>query len=553
MISFKMVWCVFALALFSAPAHGAMASFDFAAVDWKAAISAHKSMAGDNLNALREVKVIAPWLAKQQTVSELSAEENRDLATINAVTSLIRPEISFAGSPVLLPFDFAAFGTAIRSPVGAAPTSAYFGRLKSLAFHPGPYGYRAYLQFKKTSTVMIAGSTIFYRLAGNPKLPTLYRCSAMIGEARKPGSADDKFVEYLTEYEKNIGMIKAEYFSETEATVPCLFAGALIEVSILCDTFGDPDCKVKDLVREVFAALSFVGGAPRPKTNPSINDPIQRLSQEVDNLFKAAAQKAQKSTPKYNEPGQLVPHSGVKGGSKGSNDSGVYGPILFPTDLSATAQTVVFRSDQHCLSKPHDKGSTCEPPSQPVITKAPIGEWRDNFCESRSSNNLLPCPEGRGHAGQDIWGEGWNNKSPTAFPLRAVVDGVAFRRFPVQPAVTVSDINGTNIDYIYRHMRPSVLTSHGIRPSRPKAITRGCRLAYVDKFQGVAEDQKTTKYKFTDGGVVYDATARHLHFEIRVPTKAGYQNVSPYKTVVEAHRAAVTQVDTSKSSTSPCN
>jgi hypothetical protein len=482
----------------------------------------------------------------------LDSNDARDLATINAVTSLVRPEISFAGSPVLLPFDFAAFVKAIRSSVGVAATDVYFGRLKSLAFHPGAYGYRAYLQFKNTSTVMISGSTILYRLPGNPQLPTPNTCGSMIEEARKWGDENGKFFDYLVKYEKQVGQVKAEYFNEREATIPCLFSGALIEVNILCDAYGDADCNVKALARELFAALSFVGGSPRPQSNPGKNDPIQRLSREVDELSKAVSNKGLKSLPQYSAPGELVANSGVNGGSKGSDDFGVYGPILFPTDPSASAQTVVFRADEHCLNEDDDKGATCEPPQMPVITKAPIGEWRDNFCENRSDNNLPTCPYGDGHAGQDVWGKGWNDKKSPAYPLRAVVDGIAFRRFPNQPAVTVSDVNGTNIDYIYRHMRPSVLDSHGIVASRPTEVTRGCRLAYVDRLQGTASDQTDPTEKFKDGTVLYTPTAKHLHFEIRVPTKAGYVNVAPYRTLVEAHKTAISKADTSKTSSGPC-
>lgn len=550
MFSRKIAGAVGILALLSNPGWSGMAPFDLVQVDWKSAIAANKTLSGDNLETLRGVRSLAPWLARQKTIADLDPAGNRDLATINALTSLVRPEISSAGSPVLLPFDFGSFGKAVVSSTGAAATEVYFGRLKSLAFHPGAYGYRAYLQFNKTSTVMISGSTILFRLPGNPQLPTPNSCTSMIEEARKGQDADGKFFEYLAKYEKQIGQVKAEYFNEREATVPCVFAKALIEVNILCDAFGDPGCKVKDLAREVFAALSFVGGSPRSKSNPGTNDPIQRLSQEVDDLGKPAA--ALKSLPKYAAPGELVANSGVKGGSQGSSNTGAYGPILFPTDVTAFAQTVVFRADEHCLDEDNDKGATCEVPSMPVITKAPVGEWRDNFCENRSGNNLPTCPQGSGHAGQDVWGKGWNDRNSPAHPLRAVVDGIAFRRFPTQPAVTISDINGTNIDYIYRHMKPSVLDSHGIFASRPKKVTRGCRLAYVDRLQGSAKDQTTSFGKFKDGAVLYDPTARHLHFEIRVPTKAGYLNVAPYQTLVEAHKASVTKTDTSPASNEPC-
>src|ERR1700733_12867808 len=144
----------------------------------------------------------------------------------------------------------------------------------------------------------------------------------------------------------------------------------------------------------------------------------------------------------------LIPNTS-EGGLGGSKDNNVYGPIVFPTDLSATAQTVVFRVDENCLDEKTKSGKQCIL-GNVTITRDPIGVWRDNFCERRGANRLFMCAAGRGHAGQDIWGD-WKNK-PGVYPIFSVADGVAFRRFPRQPAVTVSDVDVTNIDYIYRHM-----------------------------------------------------------------------------------------------------
>src|SRR4029077_16952360 len=111
-----------------------------------------------------------------------------------------------------------------------------------------------------------------------------------------------------------------------------------------------------------------------------------------------------------------------------------------------------------------------------------------------------------------------------------------------------SDVNGTNIDYIYRHMRPSILDKNGIKVSMTLSVVRGCTLAVADRLQGLSRE----KTSLQDGGHYYEETARHLHFEIRVPTKAGFQNVSPYQTIVAGRRAAVTKSDTSPASTKSC-
>jgi hypothetical protein len=536
-------------ALFVPSARASMASFDLVEADWKFAISTFIPRDGAELTKLRSASALASAMARQLPSPALDAAVALDLSTINAVTSLIRPNIAAAGSPVLLPFDVARFSADLMSPSGAQKTKSYMGRAESLAFYPGPYGYRAYMGLRKTSTVMISGSTILYRIAGGTKLPETRNCISLIEEARRPDGEADAFFKYLKAYEESIGK-KADYFNEVEATVPCLFSGALVEINILCDANGDKDCRVRDLAREIFASLNFVGGTPRSKERPNLNDPIKRLSEEVENIDKAAKASG-RDVQKYAEPGVLAPNSGVKSGSSGSRDPSVYGPILYPTDFSAVAQTVVFREDERCLQGTIDRGETCETKQGALVEKVKFDEWRDNFCENRSANSLPACPEGAGHAGQDMWGKKWP-KEPNVHPLRAVVDGVAFRRFPAQPAVTVSDVAGTNIDYIYRHMRPSMLDAQGIQKWVPQQVRRGCTLAYADRLQGIADDQKNDAGKFVDGGVIYDPTSRHLHFEIRVPTKAGYQNVAPYQTVVQAHRAGVTKVDTSPASTTSC-
>jgi hypothetical protein len=130
-----------------------------------------------------------------------------------------------------------------------------------------------------------------------------------------------------------------------------------------------------------------------------------------------------------------------------------------------------------------------------------------------------------------------------------VVNGIAFRRFSAQPAVTIVDIYGSNIDYIYRHMRPSELTLNGISPLKPTPVKRGCTLAHADRFNRLVH----TRTNLVDNALYYEATEVHLHFEIRVPTRAGFQNVSPYWTIVQSHRFLTTGVDSSRPTDQPCS
>jgi hypothetical protein len=189
---------------------------------------------------------------------------------------------------VLLPFNFAivdrdVIDTGSVATPGTPPAS--FRRLRPLGFYPGPYGYRSYFRLEGTSSVMVSGSSIFYRLPGDPQLPMLRACRSLIEEARQTDkiSAGD-FFKNLRNYGTKIGVVAAEYFGEREAAIPCLFAGALIEVHILCDSYGDPDCKIKDVARDIIASMNFVGGSPRPHDLPGVTNPIHSLAKKIDDL-----------------------------------------------------------------------------------------------------------------------------------------------------------------------------------------------------------------------------------------------------------------------------
>jgi hypothetical protein len=501
------------LAASSLEARAAMADTEVVEANWAAAIDAYKARYGDILNRLQAVEGYSNAANSIISTPLLTQSFADDLIAINALSSLLEPKVHLSGSPVLAPIDISRLAAkVIGEGTFSADTKAgsYFGLLRSFAFFPGAHGYRAYFRLKKTSSVMIAGSSIFYKFPAQEALPQLDRCLSIIDSAQR----DAQFYQYITNYENRLGLVEAQYFDDREAVVPCLFFGALVEIHILCDFVGDPDCKVRDIIRSVIRSLAFVGGSPRLNSQSDMNDPISRISKVVSNLSAGIVQFGKSRLPRYADPGDLIKNSGENGSSAGSRDSGIYGALLFPTDAEAAVQTLFHQS------------------------KTTRGEWRDNFCEARGGNWLFACPHGHGHAGEDIWDMDWKKILPKV-PLRAVVDGVAFRRFPAQPAVTISDVNATNIDYIYRHMRPSDLSRHGILPSEAVPVARGCVLAYVDRLESIT----SKRTGLTDNGINYQPTAPHLHFEIRVPTRAGFQNVDPYATLVQSHQALITGVD----------
>jgi hypothetical protein len=491
----------------------AMAPYRLSTIDWTAALNSYRTIQITSLQSLRQLRGYADAIIKSGALTDMEQDASAaDLQTINAVSSLIFPNIRWTGTPVLLPVKLAQLIDEML--VSGAFTNqrkarSYFGQLRPIAFYPGPYGYRAYFRLGKTSTVLVIGSSIFYSLPGANATPQLETCDAIIDHAQFPKDQTDEianklFYDYLSAYLTQIGVTAAGYFNNREASIPCLFAGSLVEVHILCDPIGDPDYRVRDTARVIMADLSFAGGSPRPKRKPAINDPARRSDRLLDSLEHSATKTVASQHFEYGYPGDLLFGSGGNG-EHGSLDFGIYGAILFPVPLTAAAQTVIYRADQKCMQDHDlDKGVTCIH-NGIGIRKAPIGEWRDNFCEDREGGRLLTCPAGHGHAGQDIWGD-WMTK-PGVYPLRAVVDAIAFRRFPAQAAVTLSDVTGSNIDYVYRHMRPSELTRHGIRPAQPVEVKRGCVIAFVDRFERMSEEVTN----LTEDGVYYDATPPHLH------------------------------------------
>lgn len=334
-------------------------------------------------------------------------------------------------------------------------------------------------------------------------------------------------------------MIDGRFFSSHEAAIPCNFAGSILEIHILCDESSDANCTIHNIARGVISQLAFAGGGPRPNNNFGLNDPLKIAASNMD-LISRNIKTLRIRLPVYNPPGDLIPNTSA-GNLGGSKDNNVYGPIVFPTDLTATAQTVVFRIDKNCLNEETQQGDSCVVDGVKIKRDA-IGVWRDNFCENRGKENrLFMCAFGHGHAGQDVWGR-WDGQAGV-HPLYSVVDGVAFRRFPTQPAVTISDIDVSNIDYVYRHMRPSILKAHKIAESQPTIVKRGCEIALVDQLERVVNNQlehvANNQTLLNDSGASYRPTAVHLHFEIRVPTVSGFQYVSPYQTIVVANQNAI--------------
>lgn len=113
-----------------------------------------------------------------------------------------------------------------------------------------------------------------------------------------------------------------------------------------------------------------------------------KKGKELQSLEKGAERVQNPKLPPYLPPGGLLPGTGANG-SEGSRDFQVYGPIFFPTDTRAAAQTVVYRADQYCLPDEVDDHSECVRGTGIRIKKAKPGDWRIIF--ARRAAETLTC------------------------------------------------------------------------------------------------------------------------------------------------------------------
>ncbi len=144
--------------------------------------------------------------------------------------------------------------------------------------------------------------------------------------------------------------------------------------------------------------------------------------------------------------------------------------------------------------------------------------WRDNFCETRSSNRNSPyCPVSKIHQGQDIrvgTAAGCNELRRTAAADRKLYEVVAVEDGIIQSigTYTVTMRSGPRI-YKYMHMNMRAL-----QVSAGDTVTKGQTLGYVSNDFGGTP------------------TTFHLHFELLQNTAEGaWVHVPPYTSLVAAY------------------
>jgi murein DD-endopeptidase MepM/ murein hydrolase activator NlpD len=420
----------------------------------------------------------------------------REIDRLNAAVAERLPGIAASPVPVLLPFDVDAYlrdRTANVSADADAPpdlADKYFAGFGQPAFFTsGPAGYDAgfrfpvaavpelaNIRFGDAADVSISGSLLTYELD-----PPIAAAGAEVPalEADFPGIR--------------------RFFLENRVRYAFVRFGVPYVVSINCFDAGfaryhHMACRDADRVIERFLhALRIAGGAPQPAAPPAAAPAAERPA-DVSPTFT------------YHAPGRLIAGTGFRGHA-GRADATVYSAIRFPL-----AETPAFANTQYYQRRvPH--GVAAYP-------------WRDNFCEGRSYA-VAQCPGGKGHQGQDIraadcsrTGTGDDRCGEHHDDVVAVRDGTILRARGQEAVYLVVNTPTEHVRFRYLHMRPKLLDAAGVVSDR--RVTEGELLGQIGNF---SQHENGTSY--------------HVHFDIQVPTRAGWVFVSPYMTLVSAYERLI--------------
>jgi len=205
----------------------------------------------------------------------------------------------------------------------------------------------------------------------------------------------------------------------------------------------------------------------------------------------------------YHAPGALL-----NGTGDGAADRTVYAPdMVFPIrDAPTFLQSMVFRPGGGVFG-----GDQCDPTNYEY-------PWRDNFCETRTSNyNTAYCPTPRVHLGQDIRvgdAAGCQAMRGQAKSERGIYEVVAVEDGIISNVGTYT-VNVRAGSRIYRYMHMNM---------RRLQVSLGDEVQAGDVLGFVSNDFGAT------------ATTIHLHFEIKQNTaEHGWAYVPPYLSLVEAY------------------
>ena len=447
-------------------------------------------------------------------------------AALNAASQSRFLDIGKSPVPVLLPLDIDGFIDALRKDqrkeqaAGKADTlvdNFMRGGFHATAFfQAGPAGYDAAFSLRTAEVselsdiryadpvyVLLSGLRLIYDLDG-PPLPEGTPVKSL--ENDFPGirrTLHESYIRYSFE----------RYGVTYVAAIYCL------------DMRPRPKrltCKQADRIAERFLpTLKLVGGAPSPPPQP------------VDTIALDRPEPASKDFS-YFSPGFLIPATGLKKDLGGRPDYTVYARLRFPLkDAPSFANSQSFNNWGDCdftgraRGNLHGKGTpySCLVNGRPLVFDESTNyayPWRDNFCEHRNFF-VGQCPGGEGHQGQDIrpsnctlFNDGADRCQPYQHAVVAAHDGVILRARKQEALYLFINTPHTHMRVRYMHMNPNQLDSDGIVSGK---------LVQAGEVIG-----KVGNYNYKERGTTY-----HLHFDMQVPTKAGWVFVNPYMTLVAAY------------------
>jgi hypothetical protein len=422
-----------------------------------------------------------------------------DIDRLNMAVADRLPGIATSPVPVVLPFDVEAYlrdrAAGLPGPKAdpsLAPTDKYFAGFGDPAFFdPGPAGYDATFRFMVASIPELAdirfGEAVDVSISGALLTYELEPSSAAVASTPVPALEAD-FPGIRRMFLENRVRYAFERFGVPYVvSIDCFDA--------LFARYHHIACRDADRVIErVLRNLHIAGGAP-PATAPAAAMPASERPAEVSPVFA------------YHSPGRLIPATGFRQTNAGHTDYTVYSTIRFPL-----AETPAFANTQYYASR--------------VAGGVAAYPWHDNFCEDRYYG-VAQCPAGLGHQGQDIGttdcnrnGIGDNRCGPHHDDVVAVRDGTLLRALGQEAVYLVVNTPTEHIRFRYLHMRPKLLDAAGVVSGR--RVTSGEVLGQIGNF---SEHENGTSF--------------HLHFDVQVPTRAGWVFVSPYMTLVAAYERLI--------------
>jgi murein DD-endopeptidase MepM/ murein hydrolase activator NlpD len=474
------------------------------------------------------IDVEKPDWAQAATVLPTPSEGAAGFAALNADTALLAPGIADSPIPVLLPVDVDALHKAVAANAEQAKTDAEAGRFiqggfrASKFFLAGPAGYDAAFSLRTAEVpelsdigyrdpvyVVLSGFRFLYELGG-PRLPE--------GEPVK--DLQDAFPGIRRYVHESYLRYSFERF------------GVTYVASIYCrDARPRPrllSCRQGDRVAVHFLrSLKLAGGTPSPEpaeAPPIALDRPEPMSKDFT----------------YFSPGSLIPGTGRRTQLGGRGDYTVYARLHFPlAKAPAFANSQSFNNWGDCDftgRSPRRLGRkgisySCNVNGRPLTYDESAGAnysypWRDNFCEHRFFF-VGQCPAGEGHQGQDIrpsfckqFNQGADRCIAYQHDVAAVHDGMILRETKQEGVNVFINTADTHVRVRYMHMSPLRLDADGVLSGR--------RLREGEVFG------KVGNYNDIEHGTSY-----HLHFDMQVPTKAGWVLVNPYMTLVSAYERLI--------------